>query len=1058
MITNTANFTIYNASAGAGKTYNLSKEYIKLLLASDNPLKFKEILAITFTNKAAAEMKLRILGYLDNFSKGGTQDFFDELQEELAADATLMQKRAKNALQGVLHNYSAFAVTTIDKFTHKLIKSFAHDMELPVNFEVELDTDKIAQESVATLLSKVGKDKRLDKAIIAYALDKAGDDKSWDVSLDLHKAAKYLFNENDSKYIKSLKGKGIDDFISLQKQLNLKVNTFKQALDENITTYFTLLDEKGIANDIKSVPTTFFKNIKSKNDFKDESLLKHFEENKEFYAKNKPQAIKDIIDSIVPQLKQLYQETKTNFYQYTKYKNLLKELTPLTVINEIQKEYVALKEANNILHINEFNELISKEIKNQAAPYIYERIGEKYHHFFIDEFQDTSELQWQNLIPLIQNAVQSEYAPDQSGTLLLVGDAKQAIYRFRGGNASQFIDLTQDKNPFFIDKEIKNLDTNYRSYDEIITFTNKFFSFIKNVFTDATHEEIYKIGNQQKTTEKKGGYVSIDFIEGKNVAELDENYPQEVFANINKALSCGFDYKDIAILTRKRKQGIAIADFLTEQNIPIISSETLLLEPNEKIQLIIALLKLSLNPNNQEASIAFLEVFFSFQNEVTDRHNFYTKFINSEYTFFEILKEFSIDFDLVLFKTFNLFDGASYIVHQFGFDKTSDAYIQYFLDLIFDFIQRYQAGWLAFLDYWEEKKEKLSIASPEGQNAVQIMTIHKSKGLEFPVVIYPYADDNIYADQDQHVWLDLKEDATFEGFENLRYSHVSSLPHLDEKAQEKGETYRSALELDALNILYVTLTRPVEQLYIIASQNALEKPKARKPKTTFAEYIKQFLIFDGKWNVAETHFDYGKLEARKSQEKPTEIQTEIQKKATIIPWQLLKNEQEETIIKTITRDSQLWNTERGEAIDMGNLIHKIMEQIHVLDDVKLAVNTYVNQGLLHTDNKLIPLLEKAVNHSKLSAYFHPNIVAYNEREINVPSGVLNKRTIIIDRLVFLPNNEVVIIDYKTGESKKSYTTQLNEYERVLKLMGYIVKEKLLVYLDLEQGQVELVEV
>ena len=1057
MIEQTAHFTIYNASAGAGKTYNLAKEYIKLLLASDNPLKFKEILAITFTNKAAAEMKLRILGYLDNFSKGGTEDFFDELQKELAADATLMQKRAKNALQGILHNYSAFAVTTIDKFTHKLIKSFAYDMELPVNFEVELDTDKIAQESVATLLSKVGKDKRLDKAIIAYALDKAGDDKSWDISLDLHKAAKYLFNENDSKYIKSLKGKDIADFIALRKQLNLKINTFQDALAENVMTYFTLLAEKGITDDIKSVPTTFFKNIKA-NKCNDESLLNHFEENKDFYTKAKPQAIKDAIDSIVPQLKQLHQETKNNFYQYTKYKNLLKELTPLTVINEIQKEYVALKEANNILHINEFNELISKEIKNQAAPYIYERIGEKYHHFFIDEFQDTSELQWQNLIPLIQNAVQSEYAPNESGTLLLVGDAKQAIYRFRGGNASQFIDLTQDNNPFFIEKEIKNLDTNYRSYDEIISFTNKFFSYIKAVFTDETHTKIYEIGNQQKTTDKKGGYVSIDFIEGKNVAELDENYPQEVFANIKKALSCGFEHKDIAILTRKRKQGIAIADFLSEQNIPIISSETLLLESNEKIQLLIALLKLSLNPKNQEASIAFLEVFFNFQNKETDRHEFYSKFINSGNTFFEILKEFSIDFDLALFKTFNLFDGATYIVHQFGFDKTSDAYIQYFLDLIFDFIQRYQAGWLAFLDYWEEKKEKLSITSPEGQNAVQIMTIHKSKGLEFPVVIYPYADDNIYADQDQHVWLNMEEDATFDGFENLRYSNVSSLAHLDEKAQEKGEIYRSALELDALNILYVTLTRPVEQLYIIASQNALEKPKPRNPKTTFAEYLKQFLVFDGKWNDDETHFSYGKLATRKSKDKPAEIITEIQKSASLIPWKLLKNAQDETVIKTITRDSQLWNTERGEAIDMGNLIHKIMEQIQVLDDVKLAVNTYVNQGLLNPENTLVPLLEKVVSQSRLSEYFHPNTVAYNEREINVPTGVLNKRTIIIDRLVFLPNNEVVILDYKTGDAKKSYTTQLNEYERVLKLMDYTVKEKLLVYLDLEAEEVAIVAV
>ena len=1055
----TENFTIYNASAGSGKTYNLAKEYIKLLLATDNALKFKEILAITFTNKAAAEMKMRILGYLEDFSKGKTTAFFNELQEEIAADATLMQKRAQGALQGILHNYSAFAVTTIDKFTHKLIKSFAHDMELPVNFEVELDTDKISQESVATLLEKIGENKQLDNALVAYALDKAAADESWNISDDLNKAAKLLFEENTSKHIKPLREKNINDFLALRKTLYMQMVNAEKSLDSIVDTYFSLLENNGIAaNDLASVPTTFFKNIKKRViDFSKDTLANNLAAEKPFYSKKTPEDIKGIITNITPKIAQLHKDAKVLFLQYKKYKNLLKEVRPLTVINEIQKEYVALKEDNNMLLIAEFNELISKELKNQAAPYIYERIGERYHHFFIDEFQDTSELQWQNLIPLIQNAVQSEYAPNQAGTLLLVGDAKQAIYRFRGGKAEQFIGLSQEENPFFVPKTVKNLETNYRSFDQIIKFTNDFFTFIKDKFQDENYKKIYEIGNKQKANAQKGGYVSLSFVAGKNVAELHESYGEKIVAQIQELLKHNFDYKDIAILTRKRKQGVAVAHYLAEAGIPILSSETLLLENNNKIKLLIALLKLTINTNDEIAQIQFLEQFFAFQNRYDTRDELYRKFIKNVLPFFEILQEFEITFDLDVFQNFGLFDGLSYAVHQFGFDQENDAYIQYFLDLIFEFVQYNSYGWMAFLEYWEEKHEKLSIAVPEGQNAVQIMTIHKSKGLEFPVVIYPYADNNIYDDQNKNVWLDTREEV-FEGFDNLRFSDIKSLEYLDdEDAKAKWKAYRSALELDAINILYVTLTRAVEQLYVLAAQKELTKDP-KKPKTNYAAYFQEFLELQSKWQADETDFHFGEFCDKKTKETTTQINTETVGSTTIQPWQLLTNSKGENSIKTVTRDSQLWNTERGEAIDLGNLIHHILEDVFQLDDVQLAVRKAVNQGLLSDEKSIITTLEKLVNHPKLKTYFHPNITVFNEQEIHVPSGMLQKQTIIIDRLVILPNNEVVIIDYKTGEHKTSYINQLNEYQRVLEDMNYTIKEKLLVYIDVDLDEVEVVAV
>ncbi len=1048
----TAHFTIYNASAGAGKTYNLSKEYIKLLVATDNPLKFKEILAITFTNKAAAEMKLRILGYLDQFAKDVEADFFNDLQTELAVDATLIQKRAKNALQGILHNYSAFAIMTIDKFTHKLVKSFAHDMDLPVNFELEIDASKIAQESVDALLSKVGSDKRLDKAIVNYALDKASDDKSWDISRELYRAAQLLFQENDSPFVQSFKGKSIHDFVSLQQALYQKIADYDTVLNENYNQFYQLLADNGIeTSDMVSSPATFFKNIAKRTIVNKDTFANHLMDGKKLYPKKRGAAAAAAIERITPALAQLHKKTKENYFQYKKYKNLLKEVTPLTVINEIQKEYVQLKESNNMLLLAEFNTLVSKAIKNEAAPYIYERIGAKYHHFFIDEFQDTSELQWQNLIPLIQDALQSEYAPNQSGTLLLVGDAKQAIYRFRGGKASQFIDLALDENPFFIDKVVQNLKTNYRSFDTIVTFTNAFFNFIKTAFSNKTHQKIYEEGNKQACNTQKGGYVAIDFVAGNNATMLDETYAKAILKNIRQAQRCDFEYGDIAILTRNNKQGIVIAQFLTENGVPIISSQTLLLVNNDKIKLLIALIRLSINSKNQEAQIAFLEQFFALQSQFDDRHKFYSQFIGKDKDFFEVLNSFDVAFDNALFKTFGLFDGASYMVHEFGLDQKNDVYVQYFLDLIFEFTQRYQSSWLAFLNYWEERKDSLSIDLPEGQNAIQIMTIHKSKGLEFPVVIFPYADSDIYKDQNQYVWLNTANDA-LEGFENLRFSDVKSLEHLDFEAQQKWFAYREALELDAINLLYVTLTRPVEQLYILAAEKHLSKDT---PKTTYAEFFRMFLEHKGKWDAETSHFHFGELHIKRGKNKRKRI-TNIDLTETIIqPWQLLNNSRGEPLLKTITKDSQLWNTKQGEAIDFGNLIHKILEEVYTLDDIKQTVQKFANQGLELAEEKIITLLEKMVQHPQLAAYYHPNLKVRNECEINVPSGMLQKYTIIIDRLVFLNAKDVVIIDYKTGESKAAYKTQLNEYERVLKLMNYNVTAKLLLFLDLDTSSVQV---
>ena len=292
------------------------------------------------------------------------------------------------------------------------------------------------------------------------------------------------------------------------------------------------------------------------------------------YPKRVTGVVASLIDEMQSRIASDFEKTKELFSEISFLRNFQKSIVPLSVLNVVNKELQRIKEEQNILLISEFNQLISNEIKGQPAPFIYERIGERYQNYFIDEFQDTSEMQWQNLIPLTENALVTEPKPNEQHSLLIVGDAKQAIYRWRGGKPEQFIDLYEEENPFYIEKNIENLDTNYRSYSEVVDFNNDFFSFLSHKFQNETHQELYKIGNNQKQNAKKGGFVKVSFVENVIEEEATVLYQEKVLETIESVLAQGFVKADICIVTRKKKDGIAIADFLVEKGISIISSET----------------------------------------------------------------------------------------------------------------------------------------------------------------------------------------------------------------------------------------------------------------------------------------------------------------------------------------------------------------------------------------------------------------------------------------------------------------------------------------------------
>ena len=1045
----TSTFQVYNASAGSGKTFTLVKQYLKVLLTSNDLFMFQKVLAITFTNKAAGEMKERVLFNLEEFAKGSESDLLKIILRETDLDSTIIKERSKKILDAILKNYSAFSITTIDSFTHKIIKSFAFDLGLSLNFEVEMDAISLLNEAVDVLISKIGTDQKLTSLLIDYSLDKTDDDKSWDISKDLNDFAKVLLNEDDVKHFRRLADKKLDDFFELKNKIQKSNKGIENEYKVFGNEVLSFIETSGVQlSDFAytgEFPKHFQKLTKLRflkfDDLKfDARLNTVIEDGKNLFAGKASAASKDTIEGISEQLRLYYYQSKDLYNRtYSSYllnKITLKSIIPLAVLNNVNSELNNIKEDNNIRLNSEFNQLISDNIKNEPAPFIYERIGQRFQHYFIDEMQDTSVLQWQNLIPLIENALAQE-----NSNLLLVGDGKQAIYRWRGGKAEQFIDLGSNEiSPFNIQKEIKNLETNYRSYSEIINFNNTFFSHTANFIHNESYKNLFLEGNGQLENAKKGGFVSLSFLEKEEDKEDEKvKYPKKVLEKINQ-LKDDFYLNEICVLTRTKKDGIAVADYLSENGVSIISSETLLLKNNSKINFIIDFLYSIQNTNDEEKRFEVLYFLHEHLQLKVPKHEFFKKHVKSTNAFiFENLKSYGISFNFSVFQQVPFYEKIEEIIRGFRLVNSSNAYVQFFLDVVLE-QQRKATDIGDFLEFWELKKDKLSIVASENANAVQVMTIHKSKGLEFPVVIFP-CDVNIYRQINPKIWFD---DLPKEyHFKELLIDYKEDLVLINERGLEIYNQQREELELDNFNLLYVSLTRAAEQLHIITEKKISAKGivNLNHYSGVFINYLKEQNL----WQEDLLEYSFGNIERTKNKEAAESL-AEIHQKFISTPWQ-------EHNIVLLASASKLWDTAQGKAIDFGNLFHEMLSKIITKNDVNSVTIKYHQKGFINkVQLKLIKeMMYLVVNHPKLAVYFSDKVTVFNEREI----VDFDNQVVIPDRLVFNHLNEVTVIDYKTGSPSSEHHQQLLKYERVLKSMDFKVGKKLLIYINAEVDVVEV---
>lgn len=1031
-----SSFTIYNASAGSGKTFTLTVEYLCILLTAKDPFAFQRILAITFTNKAVGEMKSRVLDSLIAFAQTEIPEdkkaLYAQVKEKTQLSSEAIATKALHVLKQLLANYARFEISTIDAFTQRIIRTFAKDLGLSTNFEIEIESLALLQEAVDSVIDQVGQDPELTQVILDFALEKTEEDKSGNISKDVLDAARLLLNENDIVPIQALSELPVSAFAAYKKKLQKEEKSLVQQIHHIGKQFFALLEQHGIepsSFNRRSIPSYFEKLLQEQLALTFSAKWQENIATDLFYIKNTPPEQKAKIDALHEDIVKLFQESKEKYYAYVYSGKIKAYLTQLSLLNVTQQALQHIKSERNLVLISDFNRKISEQVKQQPVPFIYERLGERFQHYFIDEFQDTSTLQWENLIPLTEEALVKEIPPYGKGSLRLIGDAKQSIYAWRGGDAQQLINLSLGKSPFSILPETKNLHFNYRSEQEIITFNNTFFQWVATQVEVPEIQQLYLQAWQESPKKERHGKVSIDFLPIQNQQEALELYPQKVLEVIvQRKATSAVQYKDFCVLVRKKTQGIAIANALNKAEIPIISSETLLLKNNEEVQFLLAMMKFLANEDKTEEAYLVLKYLAKEQELAHAATHLFLEEAIKKHTLWESIHQLGYVFSAKKSKAMPLYDAAEYLVQTFLKGDKMNAYVQFFLDEVFAFSTQEAGDMVSFLKYWERVENNRSISAPEGENAVQIMTIHKSKGLQFPIVIYPFAEDQLDNTSQDKFWIPTHDPAMPYVLASGQSSVFAELPG---EVADLFLALKNHTTFNAINLLYVALTRAAKELYIL-SKCKETKAGVSFDSNTYASLFHDYLAALGLWKTDQLSYCLG-----------SDVHF-------FAPSETAKNSLSLRSFKTnpdvamLAKPAEIWQEEANYALTQGKILHEVMASVYTVADVSSSVEKAIRSGLidLQQQKNYVEKIMQVVQHPLLEAYYTKAWQSHNEQELVHAHQLLRP-----DRICYQSNGLAVLIDYKTGGASPHHQLQIKGYKDALTAMGYRVENALLVYLN-----------
>ncbi len=828
-----AMFKIYSASAGAGKTYQLVRDFLRISLGTTNSAQFMRILAVTFTNKAANEMKVRIVDQLKELASpdiNHSGSMLQDLCEDLGLTASQVSQRAASCLSTILHEYSAFAVSTIDGFTNRLIRSFARDLQVSSSYEVEMENDEMLQEAIDEMLSRLTERSDTTDIILGFVEEQLEEGRSPRPEHSLMEAGRNLFREEAFPHLRALRQFKPSQFKSLITELKATKRGIEKEVQTIAAEILDFLELHGLAKEHFSRGYLFNYFTQIANGQTDKwvpkiSVQKVVNGEENFYAKGKSKEYAPLFAAIEQELHdrllRLVSCIEENYGRYHLTSSVLRNIYGTAVITEIDRQLQKVKEDTNRLPIGEFNKLIGEKLAQEPAEYMFERLGERYRFFFVDEFQDTSRLQWQNLLPLVNNAMAS------GGEAMLVGDAKQSIYRWRGGEVEQFLDLKNDKD---LSNKLKSgdqlielyqrvshsLPKNYRSKANVVAFNNEFFSLAASLLEGEDFTEIYN-NSAQEMQHDQGGYVELSLLsyDSSNKEAYIADQCAHCEAVILDAIDRAYDYGDVTILVRSNSKGSLIAQYLLKQGIPVISPDALALESSREVLALISGLEM-LNQNYQKSVRFHFMDYLSDKPEVKsqypEKHPFIAKFCNAQpESLFPALSSLLPAFKLSELMLLSLSDLVYQLSHCLGINIQTDPFMHAFIDQLRGFEIRDGEDLPGFLRWWHERGHKINISTPENSNAVQVMSIHKSKGLEFKICVLAFADWPTEREPGStRKWLEIDPKAGINipsAWINLSKDDSGlTFPSY----QQLYDVNKALVNFDNINLLYVAFTRAVD--------------------------------------------------------------------------------------------------------------------------------------------------------------------------------------------------------------------------------------------------------
>ena len=1031
---------VYKASAGSGKTFTLAVEYIKHLIR--NPYAYRHILAVTFTNKATTEMKERILGQLYGIHTHDPQSeaYLNKLIDELQLPEDEIRMKAGKALSLMIHDYNHFRVETIDSFFQSVMRNLARELELGANLNIELDNTTALSEAVDSMIEKLDRHSPVLYQLLDYIEERIEDDKQWKVAHEIKEFGKNIFNEEyiekgaqlrkalenpdcipnyrrmlkalEKEAVEQLKGFG-DQFFGILEEHEVDVTDLSYK-ESGVAGYFLKL-QKGVTDDkIKGTRV-----IDCMNDAKKWTGKSH---------KRKDEIISLAERELIPLLKTAEEFRGKNNRIINSCQLSLRHVNNVQLLNHIDEEVRTLNQEKNRFLLADTNALLHNIVREGDPSFVFEKIGSNIRNVMIDEFQDTSRMQWDNFKLLLNEGL------SQGADSLIVGDVKQSIYRWRNGDWTILNGLKGQLGPFPIEE--KTLNTNRRSEAAIVQFNNEIFTSACQILNDMHKQEqgsectelknAYQDVRQETNRETVRGSVKFTFLTDKIDVSYQEETLQQLAEEVESMAQQGVSLNDMAILVRKNGVIPVVADYF-DKHTPyrIVSDEAFRLDASLAINMLMDAIRYLVEPRN---SIAQAQLAIAYQNEVLHKDmDLNTLLLGDldEYLPSAFIEEMDT---LRLMPLLELLEKLTRIF-QLSLIENQDAYLLSFYDHVNDYLQKHSSELTAFVKHWEEKLCFKTI--PSGNiEGIRILSIHKSKGLEFHTVFLPFCDWKLENERTSYIWCTPPE-APFDELQLLPINYGTNMNESIYQNDYRKEKLQ--LWVDNLNLLYVAFTRPQCNLVVWCKE---------KGSNTVSELLSSALVGTSCQTIESLDnciYQLGEVCPSKTSSSKKVSTNKLVQTPESIP---VKLESLDTPIefKQSNRSADFIDGEddmSGKYIRQGQVMHSLFSMIRTPNDVPGAIARLRMEGIIESDKheqQTLKLVNWALKHPQVKEWFSGKWSLYNECAILYrENGELQTRR--PDR-VMMKDGEVIVVDFKFGKPYPEYNIQVKEYMDLLHGMGY----------------------